>query len=105
MKKIVNKRATQVAALSILSSLPILSKVDIVNVNNNIELEFESIADKYDANDIIVENGVSIKKGENLDLSQYSGWEMSNNETVDIDENGIVYPIKEGTVFLSNKHR
>ncbi|WP_270939987.1 N-acetylmuramoyl-L-alanine amidase [Romboutsia lituseburensis] len=103
MKKIVNKRATQVAALSILSSLPILSKVDIVNANNNIELEFESIADKYDANDIIVENGVSIKKGETLDLSQYSGWEMSNNETVDIDENGIVYPIKEGTVFLSNK--
>lgn len=103
MKKIVNKRATQVAALSILSSLPILSKVDIVNANSNIELEFESIADKYDANDIIVENGVSIKKGETLDLSQYSGWEMSNNETVEIDENGIVYPIKEGTVFLSNK--
>lgn len=28
---------------------------------------------------------------------------MSNEDTVKIDKNGIVYPINEGTVFLSNK--
>lgn len=71
MKKIINKTVKKVVALSILSSLPMLSKVDIASANKNIEAEFEAIAARYNVADVVVENGVSIKKGETLKLSEY----------------------------------
>ncbi len=57
-----------------------LSNVSIANAQGNLESEFSSIANQYDSEDIIVENGISIKKGETLDLSKASGVEMSNDE-------------------------
>ncbi|HSQ87396.1 N-acetylmuramoyl-L-alanine amidase [Romboutsia sp.] len=103
MGRKINKAAKNIVACSMLATVPVLSNVSISNAGNSLELEFSSIADKYNPEDIIVENGVSIKKGETLDLSKNPGWEMSNDKTVKIDENGIVRPINEGTVFLSKE--
>ena len=99
----INKAVKNIVVGSILSTLPMLSNVSIANAQGNLESEFLSIANQYDSEDIVVENGISIKKGETLDLSKASGWEMSNDNTVKIDENGVVHPINEGTVFLSKE--
>ncbi|MEG2251325.1 MAG: N-acetylmuramoyl-L-alanine amidase, partial [Bacilli bacterium] len=71
--------------------------------STNIENEFLSVINKYKKSEVVVENGVSLRKGENLDLSKYPGWDMSNKETVSISDNGIVTPKKEGTVYISKK--
>jgi N-acetylmuramoyl-L-alanine amidase/uncharacterized protein YraI len=99
----INKAAKNIVACSILSTLHILSNVSIANAQGSLESEFLSITKEYNPEDIIVENGVSIKKGEALDLSKTSEMEMSNNDIVKIDANGVVRPIDEGTVFLSEE--
>lgn len=98
-KKLIKK----IAVLSIASILTISSSTFITKAEENLESEFLSITKNYDWKDIIVENGISISEGETLDLSAYPGWKMSNNNTVKIDENGILTPINEGTVFLRNE--
>ena len=85
-----------------LISLPILSKTSIVNADS-IEDEFLSVINKYDLKDVVVEPGIYLTKGETLDLSQYPNWELSDNETIDINSNGIAKAINEGTVFLSQR--
>ena len=88
--------------LTMLISLPILSKTSIVNADS-IEDEFLSVINKYDLKDVVVEPGIYLTKGETLDLSQYPNWELSDNETIDINSNGIAKAINEGTVFLSQR--
>ena len=83
-------------------SLPILSKPSVVNADS-IEDEFSSVINKYDLKDVVVEPGVYLTKGETLDLSQYPNWELSDNETIEINSNGIAKAVNEGTVFLSQR--
>ena len=83
-------------------SLPILSKPSVVNADS-IEDEFSSVINKYDLKDVVVEPGVYLTKGETLDLSQYPNWELSDNETIEINSNGIARAVNEGTVFLSQR--
>ena len=97
------KRINNTVKCAVLCSALFTLSVGIVNAQSNLEGEFLSITNKYNQEDIIVENGISIRQGETLDLSQLSGWELSNNKTVEIDENGIMRPINEGTVYLSNE--
>ena len=96
------KNIRNLMLLTMLISLPILSKTSIVNADS-IEDEFLSVINKYDLKDVVVEPGIYLTKGETLDLSQYPNWELSDNETIDINSNGIAKAINEGTVFLSQR--
>lgn len=96
------KNIRKLMLLTMLISLPILSKTSIVNADS-IEDEFLSVINKYDLKDVVVEPGIYLTKGETLDLSQYPNWELSDNETIDINSNGIAKAINEGTVFLSQR--
>ncbi|MGL4569570.1 MAG: N-acetylmuramoyl-L-alanine amidase, partial [Clostridium sp.] len=73
------------------------------HASTNLENEFLSVINKYKKSEVVVENGVSLRKGEKLDLSKYPGWDMSNKETVSISDNGIITPKNEGTVYISKK--
>ena len=73
------------------------------HASTNLEREFKSVIDKYNKNEVVIENGISLRMGETLDLSKYPGWDMSNKNTVSISDKGIVTPKNEGTVYLSKK--
>ncbi|MGY5265999.1 N-acetylmuramoyl-L-alanine amidase [Paraclostridium bifermentans] len=74
-----------------------------VNANENAEQEFNDFFKKYNENSIIVEEGISIRKGEKLNLSNYKNIEVSNENIVQLDETGNATAITEGTVFLSGE--
>jgi N-acetylmuramoyl-L-alanine amidase len=88
--------------LGIIFTMPMLGTT-IANANTDIESEFKSIINKYEAEEVVVENGIALMNGETLDLSQYPNWELSNDTTVQIDQNGKLTTLNEGTVFLSQK--
>ena len=96
------KNIRNLILLTMMVSLPILSKPSVVNADS-IEDEFSSVINKYDLKDVVVEPGVYLTKGETLDLSQYPNWELSDNETIEINSNGIARAVNEGTVFLSQR--
>ena len=96
------KNIRNLILLTMMVSLHILSKPSVVNADS-IEDEFSSVINKYDLKDIVVEPGVYLTKGETLDLSQYPNWELSDNETIEINSNGIAKAVNEGTVFLSQR--
>lgn len=96
------KNIRNLILLTMMVSLPILSKPSVVNADS-IEDEFSSVINKYDLKDIVVEPGVYLTKGETLDLSKYPNWELSDNETIEINSNGIARAVNEGTVFLSQR--
>ena len=73
------------------------------HASTKLEGEFKSVIDKYNKNEVVIENGISLRMGETLDLSKYPGWDMSNKNTVSISDKGIVTPKNEGTVYLSKK--
>ncbi|WP_297639790.1 N-acetylmuramoyl-L-alanine amidase, partial [uncultured Clostridium sp.] len=73
------------------------------SASQNLEREFTEIIDKYKNEKVVVEDGISLRRGESLNLSQYKGWELSNENTLEIDESGIAKVKDSGTVFLSNK--
>ena len=96
------KNIRNLILLTMMVSLPILSKPSVVNADS-IEDEFSSVINKYDLKDVVVEPGVYLTKGETLDLSKYPNWELSDNETIEINSNGIARAVNEGTVFLSQR--
>ena len=96
------KNIRNLILLTMMVSLPILSKPSVVNADS-IEDEFSSVINKYDLKDVVVEPGVYLTKGETLDLSQYPNWELSDNETIERNSNGIARTVNEGTVFLSQR--
>ena len=96
------KNIRNLILLTMMVSLPILSKPSVVNADS-IEDEFSSVINKYDLKDVVVEPGVYLTKGETLDLSQCPNWELSDNETIEINSNGIARAVNEGTVFLSQR--
>ena len=96
------KNIRNLILLTMMVSLPILSKPSVVNADS-IEDEFSSVINKYDLKDVVVEPGVYLTKGETLDLSQYPNLELSDNETIEINSNGIARAVNEGTVFLSQR--
>ena len=96
------KNIRNLILLTMMVSLPILSKPSVVNADS-IEDEFSSVINKYDLKDVVVEPGVYLTKGETLDLSQCPNWELSDNETIEINSNGIAKAVNEGTVFLSQR--
>ena len=69
---------------------------------NSIESEFKNVLAKYNINDVIVENGISLSTGESVDLSEVD-WELSNAKVVQIDSNGCLTAIGEGTVYISKE--
>ena len=85
-----------------ISLIPIGGKITDADSKLGLENEFLSVTNGHDREKIIVENGISLKFGEILDLSKYSDFKMSNEHTVTIN-NGIVTPKNEGTVYLSQK--
>ncbi|MEG2786777.1 MAG: N-acetylmuramoyl-L-alanine amidase, partial [Romboutsia sp.] len=101
MSKKINKFTKHIVVFGIISAAAIVSVVP-VSANGNIESEFSSVMDKYKSDNVVVEEGVSLRKGETLDLSKNPNWDTSDNETVKV-ENGVVTPINSGTVFLSQK--
>ena len=92
-----------IVAFGIISATTTVGNIMPVSAISKIESELISITDKYELEDVIVEEGLSLRKGEKLDLSDNPNWEMSNENTVQISEDGIVTPINSGTVFLSQK--
>ncbi|MCR8745465.1 N-acetylmuramoyl-L-alanine amidase [Romboutsia lituseburensis] len=92
-----------ILTISMITAMSILSNIALSYADNKTEVEFNSVIGKYNKKDLIVENAIAIKLDETLNLSQNPNWELSNNEIAKIDKNGIVKPLKEGTVFLSQK--
>ena len=88
--------------ITMLTSMPILLNTTIVNADT-IEDEFLSVINRYKIEDVVVEDGIYLEKGQTLNLSQYPNWELSDDETIEIDSNGVAKAINEGTVFLSQK--
>lgn len=91
-----------VIMITMLLSMPTLLNTTTINADM-IEDEFLSVINKYDIEDVVVEEGICLEKGEILDLSQYPNWELSDNETIEINSNGVAKAINEGTVFLSQR--
>ena len=60
--------------ITMLASIPTLIDTTIANADT-IEDEFLSVINKYKIEDVVVEEGISLEKGEILDLSQYPNWE------------------------------
>ena len=85
------------------SVLPLFLGNIIANASDITEKEFLSVIEKYDKKDVVVENGVSLREGEKLDLSKYPNWDISNNDVVTIDKSGIVTAKNSGSVYLSKK--
>ena len=102
MKCNIKRRVKSLLTLGIIFTMSMLGTT-IANANTDLESEFKSIINKYEAEEVVVENGIALMNGETLDLSQYPNWELSNNTTVQIDENGKLTTLNEGTVFLSQK--
>ena len=92
-----------ILSLSLLTILSSLSNTSVAYADSKSELEFKSVIQKYNKDELVIENGISLELKESLDLSQYPNWKLSNNDIVSIDENGILTPIKEGTVFLTQQ--
>lgn len=88
--------------ITMLASMPTLLNTTIVNADT-IEDEFLSVINKYKIEDVVVEEGISLEKGETLDLSQYPNWELSDDETIEINSSGVAKAVNEGTVFLSQR--
>ena len=103
MNKKISKIARNIAVFGIISAVTTLSNIVPVSANNNIEAELNAVINNYKGANIVVEDGISLRKGESLDLSEYPNWELSNENTVSISENGVVTPINSGTVFLSQE--
>ncbi|MBW4874840.1 MAG: SH3 domain-containing protein, partial [Paeniclostridium sp.] len=101
MSKRIDKFTKYIAAFGIISAATVVNVVP-VSASPKDEAEFSTVMDKYKSEDVVVEDGVSLRKGETLDLSANPNWETSDNETVSI-ENGVVKPIGYGTVYLSQK--
>ncbi|CEP83070.1 N-acetylmuramoyl-L-alanine amidase [Paraclostridium sordellii] len=101
MSKRIDKFTKYIAAFGIISAATVVNVVP-VSASPKDEAEFSTVMDKYKSEDVVVEDGVSLRKGETLDLSSNPNWETSDNETVSI-ENGVVKPIGYGTVYLSQK--
>ena len=102
MRRKLNRFTKYIVAFGIISATTAVGNIVPISANGNIESEFSSVIEKYKSKDIIVEDGVSLRKGEKLDLSDNPNWEMSDNNTVNI-ENGVVTPKNSGTVFLSQE--
>ncbi|MBC8632352.1 SH3 domain-containing protein [[Eubacterium] tenue] len=103
MSKQLNKFTKGIVTFGIISAATTVGSVIPVSANGNLESELTSVMDKYKSENIEMEDGISLRQGEKLDLSANPNWEVSNNNTVQISENGIVTPINPGTVFLSQK--
>ncbi len=97
-----NLRIKNLIMITMLASMPTLLNAKIVNADA-IEDEFLSVINKYNIEDVVVENGISLEKGDTLDLSQFPNWDLSDNETVEISSSGVVKAINEGTVYLSQE--
>ncbi|MBM7834755.1 SH3 domain-containing protein [Clostridium sardiniense] len=94
------KTTLLMAAISI---APLFAGGTAANASAATEQEFLSAISKYNQKEVIVENGISLRKGESLDLSKYPDWEMSNSNTVTINDKGVVTPKNSGTVYLTKK--
>lgn len=102
-KKVKNRFVISCAILGVVLAMPILGDRYVADATNGIEDEFISVIDDYSDKNVVVENGMYLEIGETLDLSEYPDWNLSNKNTVKIDKDGIVKPINEGTVFLSQE--
>ena len=80
--------------ITMLTSMPILLNTTIVNADT-IEDEFLSVINRYKIEDVVVEDGIYLEKGQTLNLSQYPNWELSDDETIEIDSNGVAKAINK----------
>ena len=92
-----------IVSLSLICLLSILATFNISNASNHIEEEFKSVISQYNSKDIVIEDGISLKMGETLDLSEFPNWKLSNLNTVKINEDGLLETVGKGTVFLSQE--
>ncbi|MGL4847805.1 MAG: SH3 domain-containing protein [Clostridium sp.] len=76
--------------------------IDAEATTKNLEQELISVVNEYGNDDVVIEDGISLRRGEKLDLSKHEGWKLSNENTLAL-ENGVATPKNAGTVFLSNK--
>ena len=90
-----------ILALSMSAFISLWNGITISSADVDLEQQFISITKGYNSEDIIVENGISLRFGETVDLSKCSDLNISSEGIVEIDENGIVTPIGEGSVYLS----
>ena len=95
-----DKFSKKILTATMAIAIPVM--IDTIPANAEInEEEFLEIANKHEIKDVVIEEGIVLKKGETL--PSYSGWESSNNNTVKIDENGTLSALNEGTVFLTKE--
>lgn len=88
---------------SIATAIILSYNVGISSAEYDLEQEFLSITKNYEDEDIVVENGISLRFGEELDLSNSIKWKVWNDSIVEISDNGILRPLSEGTTYLSKE--
>ncbi len=101
MSKRSDKFTKYIAAFGIISATTVANVVP-VGASPKDEAEFSTVMDKYKPEDIVVEDGVSLRKEEALDLPANQNLETSDNKTASI-ENGLVKPTGYETVHLSQE--
>lgn len=102
MKFNVKRLIKKIGVLAIACTIPLLFTT-VSSADSTTKSELTSILNRHELEDVIVENGIVLLKGETLDLSKYPNWELSNTNSVEIDENGILTATNEGTVYLSQQ--
>ena len=104
MKKKINSVSKTIALTGVVSALSMVSNTTTSDADSSLEQEFLSVIDDRNSDEFVVENGIFLRKGEAIDLILDEGWELSNNKgVVQIDSDGILHPLKEGTVYISNE--
>lgn len=95
-----DKFSKKILTATMAIAIPIMIDTTPVNAEIN-EEELLKITDKHEMKDVVIEEGIVLKKGETR--PSYSGWELSNNNIVKIDKNGTLSTLNEGTVFLTKE--
>ena len=96
-----NKIIKNLLTLSLILGFTIFYKSGVIYADSSLENEFKCFIQKYNKNDLIVENGINLYIGDTINISEFNDVELSNNNVVKIIRNNEIRAINEGTVYLS----
>ena len=87
--------------LSLIFGFTSFSKDNLIYADHNLESEFKSFIKKYNENDLIVENGISLCIGDTINISGLNNVKLSNNNILKFVNNNEIKAVNKGTVYLS----
>ena len=97
LKKIIKN----LLALSLIFGFTVFSDTGLIYADSSLESEFKSFIEKYNENDLIVENGINLYIGDTINISGLNNVKLSNNKILKFVNNNEIKAVNEGTVYLS----